>query len=150
MTSTGSIPSDDDGNVARTTVHRLTGVYNADGSVRGELSYWIGARLGRAHCALCDVTHGVLREKREWRVCRAKLPVTFRTVHLDEQDADLAAFTRARTPCVVAETSGGLEFLLGPVDLDACGGSPDSLVTRILEVAAERGLSFVAEEGRPS
>ncbi len=148
MTRTGATPADGDGNLARTTVRRLTGVYNAKGSVRGELTYWIGARLGTAHCALCDVTHGVLREKREWRECRAQLPVTFTAVHLDEQDEDLAAFTRSRTPCVVAETSGGLELLLDPVDLDACAGSPDSLVTRILAVAAERGLSFAADEGR--
>jgi hypothetical protein len=39
---------------ARSSVilRRLVGVYNADGSVRGELTYFINARLGRAHCAL--------------------------------------------------------------------------------------------------
>jgi hypothetical protein len=27
------------------------------------LSSFIGARLGRAHCALCDITHGLVRER---------------------------------------------------------------------------------------
>ena len=49
------------------TVTALTGVHHADGSVIGELRYWIGARLGRAHCALCDITHGGAR----WRAARA-------------------------------------------------------------------------------
>jgi hypothetical protein len=33
----------------------LIGVYAADGTVTGELAYFVGARLGRAHCALCDI-----------------------------------------------------------------------------------------------
>jgi len=33
------------------------GVYNADASVWGEVSYWFGARIGVRHCSLCDVTH---------------------------------------------------------------------------------------------
>ena len=31
-------------------VRRLIGVYDADGSVVGELSYFLRARIGRAHC----------------------------------------------------------------------------------------------------
>ena len=33
----------------------------------GEARYWIGARLGRAHCALCDITHGLFTERDDWR-----------------------------------------------------------------------------------
>ena len=40
-------------------VVRFVGVYNAEGTLRGEVAYWIGARLGLGHCALCDITHGV-------------------------------------------------------------------------------------------
>ena len=52
---------------ATPTVRRLVGVYDADHTIRGELAYWIGARLGRAHCSLCDITHGLLRERSESR-----------------------------------------------------------------------------------
>src|SRR6478735_10675397 len=64
---------------------RLIGVYDADGTVRGELAYWVGARLGRAHCALCDITHGLIRERADWKACRASLPVPFDTFHRDDQ-----------------------------------------------------------------
>ena len=60
----------------------LTGVYDADGSLAGELSYWIGARLGRRHCALCDITHGLVREKPEWKDVLDRLPVEFDAVHI--------------------------------------------------------------------
>jgi hypothetical protein len=39
------------------------GVYNADASVWGEVSYWFGARIGVRHCSLCDVTHGMFRNQ---------------------------------------------------------------------------------------
>ena len=62
----------------------LTGVYHADGTVLGELRYWVGARLGRGHCSLCEITHGSVREKAGWRAAREQLAVPFVAVHLDE------------------------------------------------------------------
>ena len=62
-------------------VVRLVGVYNADGTVFGELSYFVGKRLGRAHCALCDITHGLVRERPAWQECVAALPVPFEMFH---------------------------------------------------------------------
>ena len=63
------------------TVERLVGVYDADGTVLGELSYFLRARIGRAHCSLCDITHGRIRERADWRACRGRLPVRFTTYH---------------------------------------------------------------------
>ena len=71
----------------RPVVRRPIGVYNANGMIRGELAYWVGAKLGPTHCALCDITHGGIRERSEWVTCRAGLPVTFDTYHLDDQPA---------------------------------------------------------------
>jgi hypothetical protein len=45
------------------------GVYDADATLWGELSYWVGARLGVRHCALCEVTHGLVRRNAEWGSC---------------------------------------------------------------------------------
>ncbi len=123
-------------------VRRLVGVYHADGGVRGELASWIGARLGNAHCALCDITHGLVRERPDWKACRAALPVPFETLHLDEQDSERRAFTADRTPCVVADTDGGPVMLLGPDDVAACAGSPQCLVETIADAASRRHLTF--------
>ena len=49
---------------------RLVGVYDADSTLRGELSYWVGARLGRRHCSLCKITHGSVRQRPEWKTCQ--------------------------------------------------------------------------------
>ena len=73
------------GRTVTAEVTRLIGVYDADGTVLGELSYFLRARVGRAHCALCDITHGRVRERDDWRAERDRLPVPFTTFHRDDQ-----------------------------------------------------------------
>jgi hypothetical protein len=125
----------------------LTGVYHANGSLTGELTYWIGARLGRTHCALCDITHGLFRAKSEFARCRDGLPVPFRAVHLDERDPELVAVTEGRTPCVVAVLEGhdgtrSTSVLLDPDALEACGGEPEAFVVALEAAADEAGLRW--------
>jgi hypothetical protein len=104
-------------------VTALTGVYQADGSLTGELRYAVGKMLGTAHCALCDITHGSVREKRGFAACREALPVPLRNVHLDERTPEVARFTEGKTPCLVAHTPEGLVLVLGAEALDECEGS---------------------------
>jgi len=125
-------------------VVRLVGVYHAKGSLTGEVAYWVGARLGRTHCALCDITHGMVRAKPEFARCAAGLPVPFDLVHLDERTPEVEALTEGCTPCVVAlvaPSHGGTDPTEGLVVLDAealaaCRGEPEALV-RALEAAIE-------------
>ena len=116
---------------------RLVGVYDADGTLRGELAYWVGARLGRTHCALCDITHGLARERSEWKTCRAGLPVLFDTYHRDDQPEDVSAASGGIVPVVLAETDDGFVVLLGPEELSECAGSVEQL-TRAIESAVAR------------
>ena len=121
---------------------RLVGVYDADSTIRGELAYWVGARLGRRHCSLCEITHGSVRERPAWRVCQAGLPVPFDTFHRDDQPDRIRAVASGRTPVVVAETDSEHVLLLGPSDLDACDGSIDRFVAEIEQSAARLGLAW--------
>jgi hypothetical protein len=122
----------------------LVGVYDADGTLRGELSYWVGARLGQRHCSLCEITHGPVRERREWKACRAGLPVPFDTYHRNDQPEAVRAAAGGLAPVVVAQTESGYVVLLAPDDLTACAGSID-LLTDAIEAAAMRvGLSWLA------
>lgn len=123
-------------------IRRLVGVYNAEGTLRGEVAYWIGARLGRAHCALCDITHGSVRERSDWQECRAGLPVPFDTYHRDNQPDGVCDILGPRLPAVVADTDRGLLLLLGPDDLAACEASPEQLADALARAAADHGLRW--------
>lgn len=121
---------------------RFVGVYNAEGTVRGELAYWFGRRRGTAHCALCDITHGAVRQRSDWKRCSAGLPVPFDTYHLDDQPDRVRSAADGAAPAVLAETADGSVLLLGPDDLDACEGSPDELVARLRSAVEERHLTW--------
>jgi len=64
------------------------GIYNAESTILGELSYWIGARLGVRHCSLCDVTHGLFAQRTEWKECVSSLHIPFTTLHINDAPAD--------------------------------------------------------------
>jgi hypothetical protein len=121
---------------------RLIGVYDADSTMRGEVAYWIGARLGRRHCSLCDITHGSIRQRPEWTTCRAGLPVPFDTFHRNDQPDTTRAAAGGQAPVVVAETEVGHVLLLSPAELDACGGSVDRLVEAIDHAVTGAGLTW--------
>lgn len=123
-------------------IGRLVGVYDADGTLRGELSYWVGARLGRRHCALCEITHGSVRQRPEWKTCQQGLPVPFDTYHHNDQPDPIRIASGGATPVVVAVTDTGPVLLLTANDLEACDGSIDRLVEAIEESAARLGLTW--------
>lgn len=126
------------------TICNLIGVYNARGTLAGELAYVLGKLSGRAHCGLCDITHGLrLRERAHWREQRTWLPVPFETVHLNERSLELALACPA-APCVLARTDDGLVSLLGPEEIDACAGSGEALLAAVEQAAGMRGLAFAS------
>jgi hypothetical protein len=124
---------------------RLVGVYDADGTARGELAYWVGARLGRRHCGLCEITHGSVRERPEWKVCRDGLPVPFATFHRDDQPDAVRDAAGGQAPVILAETGMGHVLLLSAEELDGCGGSIDRLVAAIEQAATHLGLTWSGE-----
>lgn len=108
-----------------TRIVRFTGVYDANGSLTGELAYWLGARVGLRHCALCEITHGLVRPKKEWQGQLERLPVEFLAVHLDEREPEVEAASRGKEPCVVAtRADGSAEIVIDREQIEACEGNP--------------------------
>jgi hypothetical protein len=129
-------------------IRRLIGIYDADGTVRGELAYFVGARLGRAHCALCDITHGRVRERPEWKDRRAALPVAFELFHRDDQPPEVREAAGIDAPYVVADTGSDLVVLLDGPALEACHGAIDALVMALDRAVLQHDLMW--PDGSPS
>ena len=136
------MPGDSDTAIQGRAVTRLIGVYDADGTLRGEIAYWIGARLGRRHCSLCDVTHGAFTEKSDWKRCRTALPVPFDTYHRNDQPDEVRRATGDHAPVVVAETVEEILVLLDDAQISAAGGDPDHLITAIERAVESLGLTW--------
>jgi hypothetical protein len=103
-------------------VTEFIGVYDADSTLIGEVSYWIGARLGVTHCSLCELTHGLFSEKREWKECATTLGVPFHTFHRDDAPANVLVVLAGEFPAVLQRTKEGLSVILTKDALESFDG----------------------------
>lgn len=123
-----------------TLVTGLVGVYDADGGLLGEAKYVVGHLLGRAQCALCDITHDHAWRKRTFDTFRVRLGVPFDLVHRNERSPEVEAATRDSLPSVVALTDRGTVPLLDRHALEACGGDVDRFESAVHAAVREHAL----------
>mmetsp|Transcript_5229 Transcript_5229/g.11031 ORF Transcript_5229/g.11031 Transcript_5229/m.11031 type:complete len:198 (+) Transcript_5229:183-776(+) len=118
-------------------------IYDADGTVAGELLYLVKKWFGRGHCAACVITHGPKREKPEFTDWKQRLGVVLHNIHRDEMDIDLYNATRRRPfPCVVGRAdSGEYVYVMAPEELDKCDGQVDQFETRLVEKLGDVGFA---------
>lgn len=116
-------------------VTEFVGVYDADATLLGEVSYWIGARLGTRHCSLCELTHGLFTVRNEWKECRRSLSVPVVTHHRNDAPTDVLEAASGVFPVVLARTPGLLTVVLSPDDLEAFGGDTALFAARLEAIA---------------
>jgi hypothetical protein len=114
------------------TVKEIVGVYDADSSLMGEFSYWVGSRLGRRHCGLCAITHGAFGPRRGWAQCATRLPAPFVTYHRDDVPVDVRALNLRQLPVVIFRMDNGVRVAMDQSAIDACGGSANELMNTLL------------------
>lgn len=110
---------------------KFVGIYDADGTLLGEISYVVRKYTGRGHCELCDITHGALRRKKTWNTASVGLDIDL--LHRDEASPEQLA-SAGKLPAVVGETEHGWILVAGPADLAACGREPGNLVALLRAV----------------
>lgn len=103
-------------------ITELIGVYDADSTLLGEISYWVGARLGTAHCSLCELTHGLFTKKSEWNQCSESLAIPFRLFHRDDAPHDVIAALAGEFPAVLQRTTEGVTVILTREELERFHG----------------------------
>lgn len=119
-------------------ITHLYGVYDADATVLGEISYWVGARLGIRHCTLCDITHSMFFKKTAWKQRQAELlekyGVNFQTFHRNDQLDQVAKVISGAYPAVVAkDISGNFTLFMSEHEISAAGDSPDRFMDEIVK-----------------
>jgi hypothetical protein len=117
-------------------ITELIGVYDADSTLLGEISYWVGARLGITHCSLCELTHGLFTQKSEWRQCAESLTIPFRLFHRDDAPDDVIAALAGQFPAVLQRTTEGLKVLLTKDELERFHGRTADFAEWITEYLA--------------
>ena len=103
-------------------ITELIGVYNADSTLLGEVSYWVGARFGITHCSLCELTHGMFTKKSEWKQCAQSFSVPFHLFHRDDAPSDVLTALAGVFPAVLQRTTEGLKVILTKEELERFDG----------------------------
>jgi hypothetical protein len=119
------------------TVTEFIGVYDADATLLGEVSYWIGARLGTRHCSLCELTHGLFTVKNEWKECRRSLSVPVVTYHRNDAPVDVLAAAGGTFPVVLERTAADLSVFMTAADLDELSGSTEEFAEALARRAGD-------------
>ena len=116
----------------------LFGVYDADATLWGEMSYWVGARLGVRHCSLCDITHSLFKQKAIWQEYKDKLlkdhGVDFQAFHRNDQPDHVRQVINEQYPAVVAQDeTGQLSIFMNDLEISQCEKSPEKFINKIIE-----------------
>lgn len=115
-------------------------IYDADGTVMGELRYWFSTLLGAEHCSLCDLTHGRFRQRAEFRHGRESLGAPVVLLHRNDleraEHADLVPLASGRLPCVLMRREGRVEMACDPTLLATFEGDPSRLLDVMRSLSA--------------
>ena len=109
-------------------------IYNAEGSIFGEIRYLYNKYIKDIKCSMCDITHNTLSEKREWKKRCMVSPLKIECLHLDELPKDIENLVIGNTPCVVAKTSSINEIIIKNKELIAMKGNVDSFFKHIHKI----------------
>ena len=119
-------------------IDRLTFVYDADGSVIGELKYWFGTLFGGEHCSLCDITHHRWGKRSDFARCAANLGLPIAYLHRDDLAGDLLQFA-GTLPAVIGHAGDEAILLLGPYELAPLHGDVGGFEHALRAEIASRG-----------
>lgn len=103
------------------SIDRLTFVYDADGTLAGEVRYWFGTLFGAPHCSLCDITHTRWGRRREFRGCEDRLGLPIEYLHRNDLDESQRR-SLGPMPVVIGHSAGRTEVLLTAGQLAAVAG----------------------------
>ncbi len=100
---------------------RLTFVYDADGTVFGEIAYLFRSRFKGEHCSLCDITHTWHGKRREFTSCEGRLRLPIEYLHRNDLGVEYASIVDA-LPTVLAHVGDEWIVLLAPDQIDTFDG----------------------------
>lgn len=110
---------------------QVVGIYNADGSVTGELAYAAAKLTGRGSCELCDVTHGWNPfGRREWKIAmrQSDLDITF--IHRDEALPEQLE-AAGQLPSIITLGDDGWHAIMSADDIGHCNKNPQQLISQL-------------------
>ncbi|WP_288775173.1 hypothetical protein [uncultured Psychrobacter sp.] len=113
-------------------MQKIIGIYNANGSLLGEMRYVFDKVFLKKHCALCDITHGMsYKAKRTWLEQAERFQIPIETLHLDEISNDIRQVVADKVPCVVIVDRDSINIVMSSEELQACDSNQEQFFERL-------------------
>ncbi len=115
----------------------IIGVYNADGSVLGELKFTIGKITGKSDCGLCDLTHGWNPfGKPSWRNACSASSAEIELIHRDEMTSTQIQVA-GDLPAVIVQLGETWRKLMSAEDISSFKGNSSGFLAEINRLVSE-------------
>ena len=116
---------------------RIVGIYNADGSILGELNFAIGKVTGKSDCGLCDLTHGWNPfGKPSWRNACSASTIDIELVHRDELTSGQNE-AAGDLPAVIIQLGETWKKIMSAEDIAFFKGNAPAFLAEIERIASE-------------
>ena len=125
---------------AQNTTPKVYFIYNASGTIGGEISYLYGKYFQNQHCELCDITHSSVSAKPEWKAWISSLSCENYVLHTNEAEQRSIDFSGFTLPVVLIERGNGLEELISKKDMAQSGKGVDAFSQLFFKKLNEFGL----------
>ena len=109
-------------------------IYNAEGSIFGEIKYLYNKYIKDMRCSMCDITHNSFREKSEWGEKCREFTFKIECLHLDELPSDIKNIVKDNAPCVVAQTKSVNEIIIKNKELTSMNGDVNSFFNHLYKI----------------
>ena len=107
---------------------KIVGIYNAKGTIGGEIAYVLKKLMGQGSCALCDISHGWNPfGKASWKSACEASPLELKMLHLEEaSETQLQA--AGQLPAFIVEHEGRWGILMTAEEIQNWTGNPKGLL----------------------
>lgn len=116
-------------------------IYNASGTLGGELTYLYGKYFQDEHCELCDITHSTVSAKPEWKAWISALKCENYVLHTNEAEEMKVDYSSFELPVVLVDRGNGLEELVTKKEMADSGKGVEAFVVLFYRKLDQFGLS---------
>lgn len=113
-------------------MQKIIAIYNANGSLLGEMRYVFEKVFFQKHCALCDITHGMsYKAKSTWLEQVESFAIPIETLHLDQINENIRQVVVDKVPCRVMVEGDSINIVMSNEELQACDSDPHLFFERL-------------------
>ena len=126
---------------AQETSPKVYFIYNASGTLAGELNYLYGKYFLDEHCELCDITHSTVSAKPEWKTWISALKCENYVLHTNEANEMKVDYSAFELPVVLVDRGDGMEELVTKKEMADSGKGVEAFGVLFYRKLDEFGLS---------